>query len=70
MCMDEVLDEAAKRIAAAQKQRDDARREKARARAIIRELLLNFTADYEAEEYHSPKVRAYQRACRFVGVPV
>ncbi len=65
---DMILDEASKRIAEAQRQRDKARRELSRAKSIIREMLRAFTADLEAEEdADSYKSRIFRRADRFTG---
>jgi hypothetical protein len=75
MTQDDIIGIAAKRIVEAERQRDKARRELSRARKVIRDLVREFTADYEVEEgeydgdrYVGPssKSKAYDRALRFL----
>ena len=44
-------------------------RELSKAKSILRDMRARFKADYECEEYRSPKVLVYERAERFIKKP-
>jgi hypothetical protein len=67
MKAEEVMDAAAIKIAEAHRQRDKARRELSRARALLKEMMLAHTADIESyEDEDAPALKTWARIERFL----